>query len=138
VRPRATARALTRGTEHGGSPGSHGRNWAPAETISDYLRNCREGLETFSHRRLAKLVGVSRIELHRWPLMAELPEDLFEALLRGRKTSSRELANIALALRGHNTPEIERCPHCEGRLRVRRGYSAAAAVIVNKWLDGAA
>jgi hypothetical protein len=64
-----------------GSPGSHGRNWSPAETLEDYLRNCEEGLETRSERRVAKLMGVSRAELWRWKMMAELPEDLFEALL---------------------------------------------------------
>jgi hypothetical protein len=61
-----------------GSQGSHGRNWSPAETFGDYVRNCREGLEPWSERRAAKLLGISRAELWRWKLTAELPEDLFD------------------------------------------------------------
>jgi hypothetical protein len=119
----------------GASPGGHGRNWAPAETIDNYVRNCRDGLEDFTRRRAAKLLAWSRIEVYRAILMAELPEDLFEALISGDCTSTRELANIALALRrGHSTAEIERCRHCGGRRRVRRGYSAESAAIVDKWL----
>jgi hypothetical protein len=121
----------------GGSPGGHGLNWAPAETIDDYVRNCREGLEDFSQRRAAELMGWSRIDVYRAILIAKLPEDSFEALLSGnRPSSTRELANIALALtRGHSTAEIERCPHCGVELRVRKGYSAKSAAIVKKWLD---
>jgi hypothetical protein len=119
-----------------GSPGGHGR-LAPAETIDDYVRNCRDGLEDFSQRRAAKVLGWSRIEVYRAILMAALPEDLFEALLSGDCTSTRELANIALALtRGHSTTEIERCPHCGRELRVRKGYSAKSAAIDHEPLGG--
>ena len=45
-------------------------NWQPASTKVDYLRNCREGLEDYSERRLAKLLGWSRIRIHRAKLMA--------------------------------------------------------------------
>lgn len=119
-----------------GSPGSHGRNWSPAETFGDFVRNCEEGLETWSERQAAKLMGVSRAELWRWGLMAELPDDLFEALLAtGKKCpSSRELANIVLALRGNFTREVERCPHCGEVLRIRRVCSTEQAKVVAQWL----
>lgn len=86
------------------SPGSHPHsdrpNWQPADTIGDYLTNCREGLENFSERRAAKLFGVSRAELWRWRLMAEIPEDLFERLLKAcKKPSTKALAAIGQALR---------------------------------------
>ncbi len=42
------------------SPGSHSHshrpNWQPAETVEQYLRNCQEGLETYSEQRLANVV----------------------------------------------------------------------------------
>ena len=70
--------------QHPCSPGSHPHsdrpNWEPAETANDYLRNCREGLEAYSDRRMAKLLGWSRAHLWRAKLMAEIPEDLFERL----------------------------------------------------------
>ena len=97
------------------------------------MRNCQEGLETWSERRVAKLLGVNRAELWRWKLMAELPKDLFEALL-ATGPSSRELANIALALRGNLMREVERCPHCGGLLRVRNVCTPEQAEIVKKWL----
>jgi hypothetical protein len=64
------------------SPGSHPHsdrpNWQPAETIGDYLQNCREGLENYSDRRAAKLLGVPRIAIQRWKLMASLPKGLLD------------------------------------------------------------
>jgi hypothetical protein len=119
-----------------GSPGSHLRNWSPAETFDDYMRNCKEGLETWSDRRAVKLMGWSRMGLYRARLMAKLPEDLFEALLvTGRKCpSSRTLANIARALHGELTRESERCPHCGEVLRIRNVCSPELAEVVNQWL----
>jgi hypothetical protein len=124
------------GKEPNGSPGSHGRNWSPAETFADYMRNCEEGLEARSDRRAAKLLGVSRAEFWRWRLMAELPDDLFEALLpAGKKLpTSREFANIARALRSDFMREVERCPHCGEVLRVRNVCSPERAAVVTRWL----
>ena len=91
--------------QRNGSPGSHPhadrRNWKPAETIDEYLQNCREGLEDYSQRKAAGLWRVSRSELQRWELMAEIPEPLFEALLAApRVPSTTALAGVARALRG--------------------------------------
>jgi hypothetical protein len=62
-----------------GSPGSHSHsdrpNWRPAENADNYLRNCQEGLEEYSERRLAKLMGIPRAQLWRWKLMADIPEE---------------------------------------------------------------
>jgi len=123
-----------------GSPGSHPHadqpNWRPADNLHDYLQNCREGLEEYSERRVAKLFGVSRAEIWRWKLMSELPEDLFEALLKAkRRASSKSLAAVALALRGAgNQADTERCPHCGGVLRIRARVSSDDVKIVNAWL----
>src|SRR6266581_1984092 len=122
------------------SPGSHPHsdrpNWRPAETIEDYIRNCRESLEQYSDRRMAKLLGIPRVQLWRWQLMAELPEGLLDRLFeaarkRKRPTSTKELAHIALALRrgldAFFQSEAECCPHCGEVLRVRRPFGAEMA-----------
>ena len=125
------------------SPGSHPHvgqpNWRPADNPWDYARNCQEGLETFSKRRFAKLLGISRAELWRWELMSELPDDLFEMLLEGRRArrqSSKSLAAVAVALQnGGPAGEPERCPHCGGVLRVRPSVSRENIKIVVQWLN---
>jgi hypothetical protein len=122
------------------SPGSHRHsdrpNWRPAETAEDYIRNCREGLETYSDRRFAKLSGLSRITLWRAGRIAELPDDLFEYILREArkrhiKLSEKSMAQVAVALRGSkNVAEVERCPHCGGVLRIRAQVGDQLADIV--------
>ncbi len=125
---------------NGGSPGSHPYadrpNWQPATTIEDYFRNCREGLEEFSQRRAAKLVGENRSALWRYTWMAKLPEELFTRLVRkpGRRPSTKTLADVARAMAGKNTAEVECCPHCGGLLRVRE-LPADVKAIVNQWID---
>ena len=122
------------------SPGSHPHsdrpNWRLAENIDDYLANCREGLETYSDRRAAKLLGLTRAEVQRAKLFAEIPGELFERLLveKTRPASPNELAYIARALRGGQFHEVERCPHCAGVLRVRQRINKRAVAIVNGWL----
>src|SRR5262245_59243324 len=122
------------------SPGSHPHadrpNWRPAETLEDYLRNVEEGLEQYSERRYAALMGVSRMRLYRSKLIGEIPKDLFERLLRGGARSLKSLANVALALRsGNGFAEIQTCPHCGGVVRVRPRANDCAVQIVNDWID---
>jgi hypothetical protein len=123
-----------------GSSGSHPHsdcpNWRPAETIDGYLENCREGLEDYSERRAAKLMGISRAELWRWKLLAEIPEDLLERLFEVKPVpSTKSLALIAQAFKGGNdNPDVECCPHCGGILRFRRRVSPRVAKIVADWL----
>ncbi len=131
--------------QHPCSPGSHPHsdrpNWRPAETADGYMRNCREGLETYSERHLAKLLGISRARLWRWKLMAEIPEELFERLLTetNHVPSTKELANVAQALNGHGpSHDVERCPHCGEVLRVRGRWRSSTARIVNQWLSARA
>jgi hypothetical protein len=119
-----------------GSPGSHLPNWRPASTAEDYLRNCREGLEKYSERRLAELMGWPRIRIHRAKLMGELPEALFERLLAAGLLSAMALANVAIALKGDPlSGEIARCPHCGEVLRVRPNLSKKARAVIKAWLD---
>ena len=128
-------------TQHPCPPGSHPHsdrpNWRPAETAEEYLRNCDEGLEAYSERRMAKLLGVSRTALWRWKMIAEIPEELFERLLAkpDHALSTKELANIGRALNGRGpSHDAECCPHCGEVLRVRGRWRSSTAKIVNEWL----
>ena len=134
---------MTRNSD--GSPGSHPHldqpNWQPATTLGEYVANCREGLENYSERRLAKLLGMSRTELQRAVLLAEIPEELFENLITDRQhqPSPTELAYVARALKGTGKlTEVDSCPHCGHTLRVRRRVSEHVAATVNEWLNTAA
>jgi hypothetical protein len=111
-------------------------NWRPAETLEDYLRNCREGLETYSDRKAARVLGWPRIELYRAKLMSKLPKPLFERLLAAGINSSKALANVALAFnRGGNFVDwADRCPHCGEVLRVRWAVSREARDVIRAWL----
>jgi hypothetical protein len=77
--------------------------------------------------------------------MSELPEELFEHILQeGRRIdfslSTKALAQVALALRKgiNDTPEVERCPHCSGVLRVRKLVGKQLAAVISEWLAGRA
>lgn len=122
------------------SPGSHPHadqpNWKPAESADEYLANCREGLETYSERRFCKLIGWTRIASWRARMMGAIPDALFELLVTGRRTSAREMAVIGSMFAGQamHGVEVDRCPHCSGVLRVRRGVSASAKALIDGWL----
>jgi hypothetical protein len=129
------------------SPGSHPHsdrpNWRPADNPDDYLRNCKEGLEKYSQRRMAKLLGISRMQAWRWELMAQIPEDLFNLLMEKskRKPSTKSLAAVGEHLRnqlnggGHMVKhDDETCPNCGYVLRRRHHMSDETIKIVNEWL----
>lgn len=121
------------------SPGSHPHadrpNWRPAETPDDYLRNCREGIEEYSERRYAQLLGAPRIALWRGRMMAEIPDELFERLLRAPgRPSSKALAQIGAALAGRlPAKDVERCPCC-GHVFRTRGLRPDLVKITREWL----
>jgi hypothetical protein len=129
--------SISDGGSHGGNPHADRPNWRPAETIDEYMSNCREGLEDYSDRRAAKLVGMTRIQLYRAKLVAKLPNELFELLLKER-LSTRAMAQVALALRrGENTKaEACVCPNCGHVLSIRGLVSKRVVSIVNAWLSG--
>jgi hypothetical protein len=109
------------------------RNWQPATTPDDYVRNCGEGLEEYSERRMAKLMGVPRSFLWRAKLWAELPDALFEQLLAHR-VGTKAMIAVALTLRRDKpSGEVERCPHCGEVLRVR-GVNQKTRNAINAWL----
>lgn len=78
-----------------------------------------------SLRQTAKDMGVSHTSLWRWKLMAEIPDDEFEALLsraraEGRILTTRSIADYARRRRGDWIPaDIEHCPHCGEPIRRR-------------------
>jgi hypothetical protein len=128
---------MTIPSEGPGYPGSHPHadrpNWRPAKTAEDYLRNCREGLEEYSERRLASLLGLPRMKIRQCKMMAEIPAELFERLLRS-KPSTKALAQIGAVLAGKAPQEdVERCPCCGHVLRIR-GLRTDMVKITKEWL----
>lgn len=123
----------------GGRSYADRRNWHPATTLVEYLANCREGLEPYSDRRAAKLLGWSRANVQRARDMAGIPDDLFDQLIAKREyrvPSTTELALIGQALQGRGKmQEIERCPHCDFVLRVRSRIRKRSVEIVLDWLQ---
>jgi hypothetical protein len=119
-------------------PGSHPHsdrpNWRPAPTVEEYIANCREGLEAYSERRVAKLLNCPRVHIWRAKMLASIPEELFELLLEAG-IAGRELAKIGqLISEGTLRHEMECCPHCGEVLRTRAGISSAALGIVRQYL----
>jgi hypothetical protein len=132
-----TRRAHERGCPPGSHPHADQPNWRPAESLDDDLQNCREGLEVYSDRRAARLLGISRVELWRWKLIAEIPGPLFERLLNGKhRPTTKALAEAALALRNDGSAlacDVEHCPNCGHVLRVRRRLASGMAEVVRDW-----
>jgi hypothetical protein len=78
------------------------------------------------------LIGWSRIYYYRVMLAVDLPEDLFEPLLK-TKCSLRQIAKIVEMFRDRHRAEVEFCPHCGGPQRIRASISKRAIEIVNEW-----
>jgi hypothetical protein len=74
---------------------------------------------------MAKLLGLSRMKLWRARYMAQIPEPLFDRLLAAGFRSAKSLAAIGRALKDGELlrGEVERCPNCGYRLRVRPDVS---------------
>jgi hypothetical protein len=117
----------------GDNPHADRPNWQPATDLAGYLANCRDGLETFSDKRVSKLMGWSRAMVWRARLMAAIPEYIFEELVALPNISTSQLAAAGRLFLGSGIPnETECCPHCGGALRVRSRVSARVAAIVGK------
>jgi hypothetical protein len=119
----------------GGHPHADQPNWQPATTFEEYLRNCDEGLEEYSERRVSKILGMSRAKIWRAKMAAAIPPELFERLMeQDEPPKLRELANIGRLLsEGSITREIETCPHCGGVTRERAGISLGSLTILKDW-----
>lgn len=126
--------------QQSGPPGSHPHadrpNWRPATTFEEYWRNCQEGLEQYSERRAAKILGWSRVRVWRAKQMAQIPDDLLDRLRKLKPPpSSRDLAKVGQFLSGESKiGEAETCPHCGEIVRVRRNISQAVASVVLQWI----
>ena len=102
------------------SPGEHLHSDRPNFTLADYLAMCRDGEATFSLSEAARLLGVSRMRLHRWMLFASVSDDEFQEILSvmGR-ASDTAIASEIKRRQGTARTYVECCPHCGGELRRR-------------------
>src|SRR5262245_59246494 len=122
-----------------GSPGSHLHNWQPGDDDAEELAlqkladAIRDGA---SERKLAKLLDLPRTKIWRMKNMAAVPS-LLGDLLWEAGVRRRELAAIGRALKDGKElqrGEVQCCPNCGHRLRVRRDVSQKAAGIVADYL----
>jgi hypothetical protein len=82
---------------------------------------------------MARLMGWPRMKLWQCKMMASIPDDLFERLIRC-KPSTKALAQIGAVFAGKAPQkDIERCPCCGHILRTR-GLRSDLAKIVEEWL----
>jgi hypothetical protein len=132
-----------------GSPGSHPHsdrpNWQPGDDDADELLTqkiadaLRDGK---SERQIAKLLGLSRTLVWRMKLISQIPEPLFLRLQEARRSGAISLSTKTLAAIGRALGdgellrgEVECCPHCGHKLRVRLDISQAAAKVVADWYE---
>ena len=71
------------------SPGEHPHADRPNFTLEDYLAMCRDGEAEYSLSEVARLLGVSRMALHRWMIMASVTNEEFDRI----STTSRRRGN---------------------------------------------
>lgn len=107
------------------SPGEHPHADQPNFTLADYLAMCRDGKATFSVSEVARLMGVSRMHVHRMMLMAEVTAEEFEEVLDALKAKNVALTTTAVADEvkrrlGKAREYHESCPNCGHLLRTRR------------------
>src|SRR5215469_14844414 len=78
---------------------------------------------------------MSRVQLYRCKMLAEIPEGPFEELL-ARNVGNRAMVALGetLSRGGSYSPEVERCPHCGEVLRVRRHIDERVADAIEVWL----
>lgn len=106
------------------SPGEHPHADRRNYTAADYFRMCLDGEAEWSLSEYARLLGVSRMYLHRCLIFASTPEAEFEQVLDdlyagGKRPSMTAIADEIKRRTGRARRYVERCPHCSGQLRAR-------------------
>ena len=97
------------------SPGEHPHSDRPNFTLEDYLAMCEAGEAEYSLSEVARLMGVSRMNLHRWMIMASVTDEEFEAVLADFESAGKRLSTTAIAdeikrRTGRARAYEERCP----------------------------
>src|SRR5688572_16350369 len=97
------------------SPGEHPHADRPNFTFDDYLQMCRDGETKFSLSEVARLLGVSRMRLHRWMIFASVSDEEFEETLDGLMANGRlsdtSIASEIKRRQGTARTYHECCPH---------------------------
>lgn len=106
------------------SPGEHPHADKRNFTVDAYLQMCRDGEAKYSLSEVARLMGVTRMHLHRAMIMASVSDEEFDAVLADFRAKGKALSTTAV------TDEIKRrqgtartyrvkCPSCGHVLRER-------------------
>ena len=104
------------------SPGEHPHADRPNFTLEDYFRMVQGGEAEFSLSEVARLLGGSRMTVHRWMNFASITADEFEAVLDDFRAKGKALSTTAVSdeikrRTGLARTYEERCPNCGHVLR---------------------
>ncbi len=121
----------------GGSPGSHSHadqpNWRPAVTADEYLNNCSEGLEVYSERRMAKLMGVPRFSCG-GAYRKQQSHLNYSKSCSKPSAARRSWPPSALCSLAQIWPwKKEHCPHCGEVRSVKARFSKQHELILRDW-----
>jgi hypothetical protein len=116
------------------------RNWRPGDDdAADELQfqklqdAIRDGA---SERAIAKLLGLNRAQMWRAKMASQVPKELLERLLAAR-VGHREIVGVGRALKDGELlrRDVECCPNCGHRLRLRPAIKQSTIKIVADWMD---
>jgi hypothetical protein len=96
----------------------------PNFTLADFFQMCRDGEAKLSISEAARVLGISRVTLHRWIVLASVSDEEFEAVLAEFPTKGKRLSTTAVAdeirrCTGTAKAQHECCPNCGYVLRTR-------------------
>jgi hypothetical protein len=116
------------------------RNWRPGDDdAADELQfqklqdAIRDGA---SERAISKLLGLNRARMWRAKMIANIPDELFDRLSAAR-VGRREIVGVGRALKDGELlrSDVECCPNCGHRLRLRPAIKQSTMKIVADWMD---
>ena len=107
------------------SRGEHPHADRPNFTFEDYMQMVRDGEAEYSLSEVSRILGVSRMQLHRWMIMASVTDEEFEAVLDDFRAKGKALSTTAVSdeikrRTGRARACHECCPSCGHVLRERR------------------
>jgi hypothetical protein len=96
----------------------------PNFTLADFFQMCRDGEAKLSISEAARALGISRVTLHRWMVLASISDEELLAMVddftaKGRKVTTTGIADEIRRRTGRAKAQHECCPNCGHVLRTR-------------------